>query len=450
MIILLVGLYFGLDLNTKVVQLVSRATPKKAEIIVDVSKDLYTMPKPFNNLAQGGEENDGMLAETVNLVSELSPNYIRLDHIYDFYNVVKKENGQLSFDFSKLDKEVEAILLTKAKPFLALSYMPPGFGSGTVDPPDNWNDWRILVKKTVEHYSGKNNKNIDNVYYEVWNEPDLFGSFKTYGKKNYLDMYRQSVLGASEATNVNQFKIGGPATTGLYKNWITDLLEFTKEENLRLDFISWHRYSLRVEDFNDDIKTLNKLAKKYPKLALKEKLITEWGFDPENHPGYDTHFGAIHMLASVIEMIDGIHKAFVFEIKDGKDPEGKTFWGRWGLLTHEDSGLQIKPRFSMMKWLNGLGDKRLELVGEGSFVKGIAAKDGVNIQIYLVNYDPKDSHFEAVPVVVKNLLPGEYQVVKEVFEGNKSQSQVSITNGTWIGQVVMEPNKAVRLTFKPI
>lgn len=448
--VLVVGLSLGLDLGSKVSQLVSEATSKKADILVDVSKDLSVMPRHFLNVAQGGEESDGMLAETVNLMSQLSPNYVRLDHIYDYYDVVRRDNGQLVFDFSRLDREVETILRMGAKPFFALSYTPEALGSGLVNPPDNWSEWRLLVKKTVEHYSGKANQNIDNVYYEVWNEPDLFGDFKTSGDRNYLEMYRQSSLGASEAKSVNRFKLGGPATTGLYKNWITALLELAKEEDLRLDFVSWHRYSLRVEDFSDDVWTLNRLSKKYPELALKEKLVTEWGFDPENNLGYDTGFGAAHMMAAIIEMMGGVHKSFVFEVKDGRDPEGKAFWGRYGLLTHEDGGLQVKPRFEMMKWLGGLGERRLSLEGEGSFVKGLAAEDGDNVQIYLVNYDPSSAHYETVPVIVKNLKAGDYEVVKETFRGSKSLSQVSIVYGTWAGQVEMSPNEAVLLTFKRI
>ncbi len=448
--VLVGGLVLGLDLGTKVSQLVSEATGEKADIRVDVSKNLQTMPRPFNNLAQGGEETGGMIGKTVAQVKQLSPNYIRLDHIYDYYQVVTKENGQLRFNFNKLDNEVEAILKTGAKPLLALSYMPPGLGPDLISPPDDWNDWQALVKETVSHYSGKGNKNISNVYYEVWNEPDLFGGFKTGGDKNYLELYRRAALGASEVKNVNQFKIGGPATTGLYKNWVVALLKLSKEQNIRLDFISWHRYSMRVEDFSDDVNLLSRIAKKYPELALKEKLITEWGFDPENNPGYDSQFGAAHMLAATRHMLNGVHKAFVFEIIDGKDPAGQKFWGRFGLLTHESAGMQAKPRFEMMKWINQIGDKRLGLTGEGSWVKGIAAKNNQEVQIYLVNYDANGYHHEAVPVVVTNLKPGQYQVAEGGFMGSKKQSQVTITKGTWTGQIIMQPNEVVRLTLKPI
>src|SRR3972149_1571123 len=52
--------------------------------------------------------------------------------------------------------------------------------------------WQNLAQKTVEHVSGKAGLNLSNVYYEVWNEPDLFGGYKVYGGKNYLDLYSHS------------------------------------------------------------------------------------------------------------------------------------------------------------------------------------------------------------------------------------------------------------------
>lgn len=448
--ILIGGLILGMDLGTKVSQLMSEATGAKADIMVDLSKKQQIMPEPWKNLAQGGEESDGMIGKTVRQVKKLSPNYIRIDHVYDYYEVVSKNNNQLSFNFSKLDKEIESILLTGAKPMLALSYMPSSLGPEITGLPDNWDDWQGLVRATINHYSGKKNKNIENIYYEVWNEPDLFGGFKTSGSKNYLEMYRRSALAAAQVKNVQPFKIGGPATTGMYKNWIAALLKMTAEENLRLDFVSWHRYSTDTKDFSDDVKEINKLVQKYPQLALKEKIISEWGFDSENNQGYDTQLGAAHMIAAIREMLGGAHKAFLFEIMDGKDPGGKTYWGRHGLLTHSIHGLQVKPRYKAFEWLNQIGKTRLFLTGEGSWVKGIAALDNQTIQVFLVNYDIQGTHHEAVPIVIKNLTPGKYLVVKDKFEGSLSKSEVTITQGTWTGQVFLGPNEIVKVLLKKL
>lgn len=449
LILLLTALAISLDLGSKVNQLLSEATAKRAEIVVEADKEIGPLPRMWNNFSQGGESDDGMLTAAIKPMQVLSPGYVRIDHIYDFYEVVKNEDGRLKFNWTKLDQEVGAIIKMGAKPFLALSYMPPALGSEVTGKPDSWDQWQELVKATIEHYSGKQNKNIDKVYYEVWNEPDLFGNWKASGDKNYLDLYRQTARAAETAANVQPFKLGGPATTGMYRNWIEAIFKLVNEENLRFDFVSWHRYSPDPEQYKKDVEELSQLLAVYPRLALKEKVVSEWGLDSENNPGYDDNLGAAHTLASVLEMIGSVSKAFSFEIKDGLSPENKTFWGRFGMISHEDVGLVLKPRYQAFKWLNDLGETRLYLSGEGSFVKGTAARKDKEVQVYLVNYDQTGRHSETVPVIIKNLSPGDYEMIRESFEGIKESTLVKITSGTWVGQVIMPANEIVRLTLRP-
>lgn len=440
------GLWFSLGLKDKVATLFSEATGTKAEIRVDAASNLGALPQPWRNLAQGGEE-PGAIIKTAEKIKPLRPAYVRLDHVYDFYEVVTKTDGRLSFNWTGLDAEVNAILSTGAKPLLALSYLPSGWGADITAVPNNWNDWFNLVKATIEHYSGRSQKNISDAYYEVWNEPDLFGDFKTYGDKNYLELYRVSAQAAAAANNVQPFKLGGPATTGAYPNWIEALLNLVDEENLRLDFISWHRYSWQAEALSDDVDLINKLLESHPRLALKEKLITEWGPDPQNNPAYDNGLGASHLLATIRNMLGQVHKAFNFEVMDGKDPQGKTFWGRYGLLSHHSTGLQAKPRYDLLLWLNQLEGQRLSVGGEGSWVKAIAVTSGGTLQVYLVNYDPRASHQETVPVVITNLAPDNYQVKTEWFKGKTQTRPIVITAGTFTDQVTLRPNEIVRLTL---
>src|SRR5690606_20072505 len=146
---------------------------------------------------------------------------IRIDHIYDFYDVVNVNvDGSLTYDWSKLDQVVDDILEMGAKPFFSLSYMPKVISTGTeLDVPIDWSLWMQVVRETVRHYSSRDGKAIENVYYEVWNEPDLFGNFELYGEKSYIAMYQNAALGALAVENSLPFKIGGPATSGYYPNW---------------------------------------------------------------------------------------------------------------------------------------------------------------------------------------------------------------------------------------
>src|SRR3989339_685821 len=139
-------------------QYFSRAAAIKANIVIDVTKTSGPFPDRWKALAQGGEEAGvRMFGNVVPQISELYPRFIRLDHIYDFYNVVSRDStGNLSFDFSKLDDTVCDIYHTGAKPFFSLGYMPPVIAKdgSLIGRPNDWNEWSLLVQKTIEHYSG--------------------------------------------------------------------------------------------------------------------------------------------------------------------------------------------------------------------------------------------------------------------------------------------------------
>jgi len=390
------------------------STPEPANIAINAQGILGPLPRPWRNLAQGGEEASWQIAPVADKVRALQPEYIRIDHIYDFYEPVQGSPGNITFDFTKLDAMLNDIEAVGAKPYIAISYMPPALGGrDIVSSPARYEDWQLVVQKTIEHISGK--RGTADVYYEVWNEPDLFGDWKYFGDKNYLNLYSAAARGAQQARGVQPFKIGGPATTGFYKNWYDALAEHVVANNLRLDFISWHRYDISLTQFQEDLLDIRTWAEKYPQLTpTLEFHITEWGHDSENNDGYDTKYGAAHTVAAAIEMINIVERAFVFEIQDGKDPNNKEYWGRWGLLTHQDFGSTPKPRYQALRMLDSLGEQRVQLLGKGTFIKAAASKsiDG-EYRVVLANFDVKARNVEQVPITIYNLEPGNYLVKKE-------------------------------------
>lgn len=443
--LILTALVLGLMVMPEGIKYIGKAKGVGANITVDAEAVLGDMPKPWRNLAQGGEESDLMLDDVTEQMKALRPEYVRIDHIYDMYGVVSKNGGQLTYDWSRLDRAVETITATGAKPMLSLSYMPTAISRGDItDLPKDWQEWQQMVKATVEHYSGRGNRNISGVIYEVWNEPDLFGNFKTYGDKNYLTLYKQAVLGASSARGVNGFKIGGPATTGLYKNWLDSFLDFCQQNNLRLDFYSWHRYSTNLEQYEKDVQQIETWLQQHPEMANLELYITEWGHNSELDAGYDGSFGAIQTIAAARVMMSRVDRAFVFEIKDG--PGNEKYWGRWGLLTHEKFGQPTaKPRYFALQLLNSLGDERVSLSGEGTWVRGIAAKKGSTIQVLLVNYDPSGKHTEAVPIKFENLPAGTFNYKRSDFLGSSRTQQITTMGREWTTTEYMKANNALML-----
>lgn len=451
LIFLLLALPFLTIASSQVQKYLSRAAGVPAKMTIETKTNLGPLPQPWQALAQGGEEKEKMLTSAIPLVQSLAPKYIRIDHLFDFYGVVNGEkNGRMTYDFSRLDKIINDILAAGAKPLLSLSYMPPVISSGDVtDPPTNWSDWEMVVKTTIEHYSGRNNRNLADVYYEVWNEPDLFGNWKTYGDKDYRLLYFYAAKGAEASQNTNPFKIGGPATTAFYSNWLDDFVKYVYQNNLRLDFFSWHKYSLNPQDFLEDINFIDSLLASHGGSYLLPKFMTEWGSDPENSAVHDNNFDAAHTIAVIRQILGRVDLAFTFEIKDGPSPEGKQFWGRWGILTHESAGLAKKPRYFALTLLNKMSGRRLSLTGEGSWITGFAAKDGQSIRVILVNYDQESRHSETFPVTFSNLDPGNYRFNQTDLYGKTLTGYETVAGGFLTKTIFLPTNSAVLLELLP-
>lgn len=429
------------------VKYAGKAKGFNANLVVNYEGILGETPRPWRNIAQGGEEPKDMIGPVADIVKGLQPEYIRLDHIYDAFKVVKRDGDRLAYDWSGLDGAVDSILKTGAKPMLSLTYMPEAISkSDMLDLPRDWNDWGNVVQATIEHYSGRDQKNIVGVSYEVWNEPDLFGGYKTYGDKNYLVMYEVSARAAMRTKNVNRFEIGGPAVTALYQNWVEKIIKLAGDKNLRLDFVSWHRYTYDLEQFVLDVQKSRAWAEKIPALVNLKYYVTEWGHDSERNKNYDGMFGAIHTIAASRIMMGAIDRAFIFEVKDG--PGTDKYWGDWGLLTHEKFGVEKKPRFRAVEFLNTLANTRLSVTGEGSWVKSVATMDGSgNVKTMLVNYDPSGSHSEGVPITFNNLPSGNFTYKRADFLGKTKEVKVSTTSATWKVVEYMSPNTATMLSL---
>ncbi len=448
LVVAIVGVVGATQLSV-VREFLAGASGEEANLQIDPTVSYGPVSKPWQHLAQGGEMSDWNLTPIQGKVAALNPQYIRIDHIYSFYDIVQLNGEQLTYDFSKLDVVIDGILATGAKPYISLSYMPiPISEDGTITgKPKRWEQWQDTVRATIQHYSV--NRGINDVIYEVWNEPDLFGGWKTYGEKNYLTLYTYADRGRAQVQNAKPYQFGGPAITAFYRNWFTGLVEHTQNNNQRLDFFSWHRYNTNVEQFRKDFAEAEQLRTTYPAMANLEFHITEFGHDSENHPGYDTSFGAAHTAATSIEMVGVIDRAFVFEIEDGKDPQGQERWGRWGLLTHRDFGNNIKPRYLALRLMNRISGEQIQVLGKGTWVKALATRRENTIEMLVSNYDPFGSHVESVPLTFNNVQPGSYTLEITDIGGQTRQVPLGTTANVLSTELFMAANSVVYLRLLP-
>jgi len=410
-------------ITTSAIRYFTKADEKLAEIVVDVERPIGPLPRPWLALAQGGENLKTFMNENATQVAALKPQYIRIDHIYDQFGVVSRDGTGLKFDWTELDKVVKQITGVGAKPFLSLSYTPEVMAvTDIISEPKDWNEWSLVVQKTIEHYSGE--MGLNNVYYEVWNEPDLFGGWKMGGNKDYRTMYRYAAIGANRATGVRAFKIGGPATTALYKNWMDGFFPYILANKLRLDFFSWHTYSLDIDKYVKDAADVDVWLEAHPEFSQVEKIVTEMGPNSERGLQNDTVVGAAHLVAVSREMMAKIKYGFSFAVS-----------GSWGIVG--------KPRYTAMQKLNQLGDNRLGVTGEGSFVRAIGAIKDKTYQVLLTNYDPRGQHSEVVPVSFVNIAPGAYTWRTVGLGGETDKVDMATEEAVLQRNVPMAPNSVI-------
>lgn len=447
-LVIFIGAVIGVYLVGIKTGFINKASGVTADIVVDAGNTFKNPGDCWRNLAQGGESGQRMLSGVIPQVKKLGPNYIRIDHIFDHYELVSKDGGgNINLNWTKLDETVNDIRATGATPFLSLSYMPiPLSADGTVTgKPANWSDWEYLVQKTIEHYSGT--LGISGVYYEVWNEPDLFGEFKNGGAKSYPELYVHSVNAASRAAGVKYFKIGGPGTSGLYKNWIETMLNLTQNKNVRVDFLSWHNYYMDSDRYDKDIQNIFNWISSHPEYVNIELVVSEMGIDPKNNSAYDGNLSAINTISAVTALQGNVNKCFTFEIIDGEGPS--KFWGRWGILTHGKFGTpEEKPRYRALQFLNRMQGDRISVRGSGSWVKAFGRHDGKNLRVLVSNYAP-DGHQEAVPLKLINIPYKKFLVKTIRFLGATSTQSVEVDGDSWSTELGMSPNTAVIVEVTP-
>lgn len=433
--------------TTEIASLLTRATGTPANIVVNTKLKLETLNLNFYHaFAQGGETSGNMLKPVAGQLAALKPRLVRIDHIYDLYNVVGKSGDQLTFNWTQLDDVVNTILATGAKPVLALSYMPSVIAKdgNIVNPPNDWNDWSKAVQRTIEHFSGRSGKNINGVYYEVWNEPDLgqFGGWRYYGDKNYITLYQYASSGARSAQGVNTFYLGGPATTGLYKEWINALIN----SGSRIDFLSWHSYQVDPTKYATDQQNIISWLLPYPQYTLIPKLITEFGFTGDKSTLYGSTYAAAHTSAVIRQLISGGPTyAFSFQPVDGPNQQAGD---GWGLITNSDNGSKAKPRYYIYSFIDSCAGQRLSLSGEGSWVTGFASVNNNKICVMLTNFDANGTHSEAVPVTFDKLDPGNYTFCQQPFLGKNTCLTETVTGTAFQYSVLMNPSRVMKLTFE--
>jgi xylan 1,4-beta-xylosidase len=329
----------------------------------------------------------------------------------DNYLNIGRAKHFTNYNFLNIATAYDNVLSAGMKPFVELSFMPGKLGksrkakseiSGINNTmPKDDNKWISFIKAFISfliHRYGV--EEVISWKFEVWNEPNIFVFFKGK-KKDYFHLYEITSKAIKEVEP--RIKVGGPSTALLA--WLPDFIQYTKDNNVPLDFITSHYYpgeplglglmfKYMKSMLIDSVTKMNKLKSgrvidagrcfmndqteeeiemdkgmmaKNTSIARNEIgdlpfYLTEWNLSATiTSYSNDTRKVAAFLIKSIVEMDNILNGTSVWAFSDIFDefvlmPD--EFTGGFGLLTV--NGIP-KPQFYALKMLSRTGDKKYDL-----------------------------------------------------------------------------------------
>lgn len=358
------------------------AAPPAARRIALTLKDASAPMDRFFDLSIGSDFpgtllRDDSLSQLKTAVGELGFRYVRFHDIFhDVLGTVRKVDGRIVHDWTKIDQLYDRLLGMGIKPFIELGFTPSAmktseqtifYWKGNTSHPV-FADWAALVDAFVRHLRARYGEaRVRTWFFEVWNEPNLAGFWEKADQKVYFDLF---ALTSKTIKAIDPaLKVGGPSTAGAA--WVPELLDYCRTNGVAIDFVTTHTYGVDGGFLDENGKEDTKLspspdavigdvrrvreqiaASAFPTLPL---YFTEWStsYTPRD-PVHDSYVSAGYILSKlkgVKGLVQGMSYWTFSDLFEEPGPPPTPFHGGFGLLTRE--GVR-KPAWFAYKYLNAL------------------------------------------------------------------------------------------------
>jgi len=299
------------------------------------------------------------------------------------YQEYKTEDGVImpEYNFTYLDLVLDSYLELGIRPFIELGFMPKAIASGdqtvfywkgNVTPPGDYAQWNSLVIATLRHLINRYGAEETTSWpVEVWNEPNLNSFWKDADKQEYFKLYKETACAVKSADS--RFRVGGPAICGVNDvTWLTDFLNYCRDEKLPLDFVTRHLYTISLPEYSGHygypkIRPLSKACSEtdvsrtiidsFPEFKGMEMHVTEFNtsYSPRT-PLHDTNFNAAYIAFLLSRLGDKCESYSYWTFGDIFEETGvpfTPFHGGFGLVAN---GKIPKPTFWTFKFFKDLGE----------------------------------------------------------------------------------------------
>jgi len=364
----------------------ARAEPRSATVRVSFGERLGPLEIHRMALGQGGLSQEPMWEDRIPEIRALRPSLIRL-FIQEYFDLLP-EKGR--YNFETLDRSVQTILKTGAKPLMCICFKPrvlfPKIDQDVVEP-DDYEEWERLIHQMVKHYRDSG-AGIE--YWEIANEPDIGesgGCPYRFAPESYVRYYQRTAAAILRADE--NARVGGPALAGVRSPILPALLNHCEKERVPLHFVSWHIYSSSPASIRGTIDHVKGLLEKHPTLK-PETFLDEWNMDLMNPP-LDPRFQPCYVAETIWQMKDaGLDVSCYYHIRDWHvdferfapfmSPQGTAFMTKWwnrmpqfdGLFDYQNT---VRPTYFTFKLLSRLTGERLRLVSSDPAIHGFMTRD---------------------------------------------------------------------------
>jgi len=392
------------------------------QLSIDAASPGSQVPAGLIGLSQGGGLADYEEATAARLV-EAGFRWFRMDNVLTGV-LTRDQAGADVYDWTDFDRRLDFIVRKmKAEPILAASYMPIVLDAvenhERQSAPADYGAWEELCYRAARRAL---ERGVRVPWWEVWNEVNagwLKPGPQDTGGEPWLSLYRQAVgredvdpetvrrfeayckLYRATARGVKRAdpdaRIGGPAlasgpfeqheygfcTNG--RGFARGLMAWCQQENLPLDFVSWHEYFHPAAIIAREADAFRAYLEDFPALkrTVRSFMLTEWNEAWWPNRPQDHEIGAAWCADCVVRAFvpHGIDRPCFFYVKQND----MNFRGDYSLLM---AGNVPKAAYNMAKVFNGLSGRYLALAGGDDDVCGLAAWDAGRgrLAVVLVNF----------------------------------------------------------------
>jgi xylan 1,4-beta-xylosidase len=352
--------------------------------------------------------------------------YMRFHGIFDDEVGVydRDPQGRTTYNFSYVDQIYDGLLANHVRPFVEISFMPRLLAANPVvhpfwykpfpSPPKDPQEWARLVSAFTQHLIERYGaQEVEQWYFEVWNEPNIDFWNGEPKKETYFAFYK---LTANAIRQVDaKLKLGGPATA--QAAWVSDFIRYCTQERAPFDFVSTHIYgnedpvnvfgtATAVSRKEMVARAVRKVYEEVAKSAAPKTpvLITEHNATYLNQPEVTDGPFMGPWLANTIRECDGLTQMMSYwAFSDVFEEQGVVkmpFYGGFGLVA--ERGIP-KAAYRAFELLHRLGDRRIANESPDALVT--KRSDGALV-VALWNYAEPEEKAEEVVFQLKLMHGG--------------------------------------------